>query len=195
MPPMVSQSSTYQELLDEIARLRGTVARLTVREKTSESLPMMDGLTRLYNRTSFVSIADQRLKAITRRAVPTTLITFGIEDMDGLSNRLGSETGDDARRAAGELIRETFRASDLVGRVSDDTFAVLAVDASADVTEHLLGRLWETLDGWNDSSAKAMYRLNLDVGMATWDPTHHETVTDLLDAADQDEQPSDEPTA
>ncbi|MFH1532381.1 MAG: diguanylate cyclase [Pseudomonadota bacterium] len=202
---MVRNPPTREELLDEIARLRRTVARLTgqttqvaylsstpsgaarftPRPVPSEGVSMVDNLTRAYNRPAFVTIANQRLKAITRREVPTTLLTFGLEDATGLSARLGEETVDDARRAAGTLLRETFRESDLIGRLDDDTFAVLAVDAAEDTADQILGRFGEVLEGWNSSSAKAPYRLTLAVRRASYAPGKHLSVEDLLaDAKD-----------
>ncbi len=197
---MVRNPPTRQELLDEIARLRRTVARLsgqtptvsylsseptgaarlTPRTSTSEGLSIVDGLTRVYNRPAFFTIANQRLKAIHRRSVPTTLITFGLEDVEGISTRLGDDTGDDARRAAGTLLRETFRESDLIGRLDDDTFAVLAVDAAEDATDFALARFSEVLEGWNGSTAKAPYRLSVEVRRASYTPDRHTSVEDLL---------------
>ncbi len=197
---MVRNSPTREELLEEVERLRRTVARLsgqttqvsyltstptsaarlTPRPVTTEDISLMDGLTRHYNRPAFVTIANQRLKAITRRAVPTTLITFGIDDIDGISSRLGEETGDAARRAAGTLLRETFRESDLIGRLDDDTFAVLAVDAAEDTTDQILARFAEVLAGWNGSTSKAPYRLTVEVRMASFTPDKHTGVEDLL---------------
>ena len=145
----------------------------------------MDGLTRAYNRPAFVTIANQRLKAITRREVPTTLLTFGLEDAQGISTRLGEETMDDARRAAGTLLKETFRESDLIGRLDDDTFAVLAVDAAENTTDMILSRFSEVLEGWNGSTAKAPYRLTVEVRIASYAPGKHASVEDLLaDAKD-----------
>ena len=197
---MVRNPPTRQELLDEVARLRRTVARLTgqttsvsylsseslgaarltPRATPPEALSMVDGLTRLFNRPAFVTIANQRLKAIHRRAVPTTLITFGLEDTAGISARLGEDTVDAARRAAGVLLRETFRESDLIGRLDDDTFAVLAVDAAEDATDHALARFSEVLDGWNGSTSRGPYRLAVEVRRASYTPDRHTGVEDLL---------------
>jgi diguanylate cyclase (GGDEF)-like protein len=197
---MVRNPPTRQELLDEVARLRRTVARLTgqttsvsylsseslgaarltPRATPPEALSMLDGLTRLFNRPAFVTIANQRLKAIHRRSVPTTLITFGLADSAGISARLGEDTVDAARRAAGVLLRETFRESDLIGRLDDDTFAVLAVDAAEDATDHALVRFSEVLDGWNSSTSRGPYRLAVEVRRASYTPDRHTSVEDLL---------------
>ena len=195
---MVLNPPTREELIEENARLRRTVARLTgqthpvsyltaasaarltPRPTPPDGMAMVDGITRLYNRPAFVAIANQRLKAITRREVPTTLLTFGLEDSDGIASRLGDETMDDARRAAGTLLRETFRESDLIGRLDDDTFAVLAVDAAEDATATLQGRFFQVLEGWNGSTSKAPYRLSMGVRTANFVPDRHASVEDLL---------------
>ena len=201
---MVCNPPTREELLEEVARLRRTVARLsgqttqvsylsstptgaarlTPRNVSTEGPSFVDGLTRLYNRPAFVAIANQRLKAISRRAVPTTLLTFGLEDVKGISNRLGEDTMDDARRAAGTLLSETFRESDLIGLIDDDTFAVLAVDAAEDKADQILSRFSEVLNGWNCSTSKAPYRLTVEVKMASFMTDRHSSVEELLaDAA------------
>ena len=200
---MATPTQTREELLEENARLRRTVARLTgqtpvvsfldepgaarltPRPPPAKLPPLIDDLTQLYNRPAFVTIANQRLKAINRREVPTTLLTFGLEGVEDIHSRLGGETMEDARRAAGTLIRETFRESDLIGRLDDDTFAVLAVDAAEDAACLLLNRFQAVLEGWNGSTAKAPYRLTVDARVAGYTPDRHASVEDLLAEADE----------
>jgi len=204
---MVRNPPTREELLEEVARLRRTVSRLSGLSPVvpylndspdergaarpphhftpAEGLSLVDRVSRLYNREAFISIANQRLKAIRRRSIPTVLLTFRFENLADICSRLGEETGDDARRAAGVLLRETFRGSDLIGQVGEDLFAVLAVDATEDVTERIRERFREVLHGWNDSTTSSPYCLNLDMRTMSFFKDRHANAEELLaDAAD-----------
>ena len=199
---MVRNPPTREELLEEIARLRRTVARLTGRAPQvpylsttaaggsaarlpprltpTQGVSLVDRVSRLFNREAFVAIGNQRLKAINRRSIPSVLLTYRFGNLADISDRLGPETGDDARRAAGVLLRETFRESDLVGQLGEDLFAVLAVDASEEAARLLHERLGKALEGWNDSSTTSPYLLDLEVRMKSYAPDRHSNIEELI---------------
>jgi diguanylate cyclase (GGDEF)-like protein len=130
-------------------RVRQRLAEIENINYKIDRLSLFDGLTGLYNRAGFSLLAEQELK---RRNLPKPLTALFI-DMDGLKKvnaELGNETGDSLIADAARIIQGILRESDLLGRVRDDEFCVLALDQSY---KALLTRLQNALDAFNVGSA------------------------------------------
>lgn len=101
-------------------------------------MAIRDSLTGLYNRRYFDESLD-RIIAAWRRAgadqrVPVSAITFDLDHFGDFNKRHGHQVGDRVLRAFAEILRDRFRAADLVARVGGEEFvAVLegATDADA----------------------------------------------------------------
>src|SRR5438132_6011309 len=95
-------------------------------EAALQSLSLVDELTGLYNRRGFLAVTEQHLAAIRRnKKVPVVLYA----DLDGLkqiNDSLGHHEGDRALVKSAEIFKETFRSSDILGRIGGDEFVVLA---------------------------------------------------------------------
>jgi diguanylate cyclase (GGDEF)-like protein len=106
-------------------RLRYAVERHKLRLEL-KGLDMLDDLTGLYNRRGFVALATPVLKVARRMRSGVLLVVAAVE------GDRWSAPAEEARavRAAGNLLRDTFRDSDLAARVGRDDFAVLAVNAN-----------------------------------------------------------------
>lgn len=85
---------------------------------------------------------------------------------------------------AAEILRATFRHSDVVSRLGGDEFVVLAVEAACDTDQQLLGRLQYHLDAFNSDSCLP-YELSLSAGVVGYDFTSPLALEDMLAEADQ----------
>jgi diguanylate cyclase (GGDEF)-like protein len=69
-------------------------------------------------------------------------------DLDGLkaiNDRLGHEHGDRAIRGLAEILRRTFRESDVLARLGGDEFAALAYDVDESTVDVVLDRVRSAL--------------------------------------------------
>jgi diguanylate cyclase (GGDEF)-like protein len=150
-----------------------------------KQLSLIDELTGALNRRGFTSLAKQHLK-IAQRAGRELLLFFA--DVDGLkqiNDRYGHQAGDQALRAITEILRNTFRSSDIIARLGGDEFTVLAINAPKETAETILARLQEHVQKQNAGSQP--YQLSLSVGVARYDPQADATDLDeLLARADKD---------
>jgi diguanylate cyclase (GGDEF)-like protein len=108
--------------------------------------------------------------------------------MDGLksiNDGLGHNAGDEALIDIADILRKTFRESDILARIGGDEFAVLAMDVStsSEVSNLLTTRLQENLDAIN-RHADRPYQLSLSVGVAFLEPDSPLTLEELLVEAD-----------
>jgi len=147
------------------------------------AMSLTDPLTDLYNRRGFYALAEQQLRMAGRTG--RGLLLF-FADMDGLkriNDTAGHVEGDRALQAVAEILRRTFRVSDIVARLGGDEFAVFAIDAPENAAEMLTARLRESLNLHNAHKGLSD-PLSLSFGLARFDPDRPCSLDDLVARAD-----------
>ncbi|BCR06381.1 hypothetical protein DESUT3_34500 [Desulfuromonas versatilis] len=157
--------------------------RLRVEEKL-RAAAITDELTGLLNRRGFFKMADHQLK-VAQRAGRELLLCYC--DLDGLkliNDLLGHATGDQAIIDAAEVLRRTFRQSDIIARLGGDEFVVLANETARDSEEALATRLHHHIDAHNRQHSRR-FRLSLSFGSLLFDPENPCGIDELLARADR----------
>lgn len=149
------------------------------------SLSLIDDLTGLYNRRGFADLGEQHLKLARRTARAVLLVFLDVDRLKTINDTLGHHVGDRALCQVADLLRDTFRQSDIIARMGGDEFAVLALDAQEDYQEELLSRLREKVKDQNQRSREP-YRLSLSLGTARFDGEGRTRLDDLLARADEE---------
>jgi len=167
-------------------RLARSVLYSIERQRQCEALrarTIVDELTGLYNRRGFFTLGTQTLR-LTRRKGREVVVLF--VDLDGLkrvNDSLGHECGDELIRAAAELLRSTFRDSDIVARIGGDEFAVVANETDGTPAEVITARLRKAIESLN-VSRPADRRLSMSVGAARHTVMADAELSELLARAD-----------
>jgi diguanylate cyclase (GGDEF)-like protein len=103
-----------------------------------------DTLTNLPNRNRLVEHLHQAIRLGQRMGHPTSLLLVGPHRFREINNTLGHRNGDRLLKEIGSRILEMVRESDLVARVSGDTFAVLLpsidLEGAKQAADRILGR-------------------------------------------------------
>jgi diguanylate cyclase (GGDEF)-like protein len=164
--------------------------RLDTQQKQAEvmlqELTLTDDLTGLRNRRGFFLLAEQELKLALNKRMGVVLWCI-YADLDGLkkiNDSLGHEYGSRAIVQTAEILKATFRDSDITARLGGDEFVVLAVSNSLEGGNLLLERLQNNVSAFNVRE-QLPYRLSLSLGLVRFDPNRRITVNDLLKEADQ----------
>lgn len=92
-------------------------------------LSMVDSLTGILNRGALVSSIRSRIDR-DFPAVSGTLLLFDLDDFKGINDKRGHSAGDEVLMALGDILRSSFRSTDLVGRFGGDEFIVYAPELS-----------------------------------------------------------------
>jgi diguanylate cyclase (GGDEF)-like protein len=154
-------------------------------EERLRALSLTDSLTGLFTRRGFLPLAEEHLE-LARRTLRPFLV--GLIDVDGLkriNDALGHASGDAALVAIADVLRETFREADILGRVGGDEFAVVVVEAAAGAEESIADRLRRQLDDHNVRSGHRPATLSCSIGFARYAPESLSSLVELLAAADQ----------
>ena len=106
-----------------------------------QTMALKDALTGLYNRRGFLTLAEEHMKLARRTGEGFALAFIDLDGMKRINDELGHECGDEAIMATADIMRSTFRASDISARLGGDEFIVLVRGASPVVAGRIKKRL------------------------------------------------------
>lgn len=147
-------------------------------------LSLMDDLTGLYNRRGFLSLGASHLRVAQRAGRRFVLVYADVDGLKEINDTFGHREGDVALVNAAEILRATFRHSDVIARLGGDEFVVLAVEAGSHTGQHLLTRLQSHVDAFNAGS-RLPYELSFSAGVAGYDFTSPLSLEQMLADADE----------
>jgi len=171
------------ELIGVVAVYTDITARVRM-EETLRALALIDELTGLYNRRGFFTLAEQQLKTADRVKRRMVLLFADFDGLKQINDTLGHPEGDRALIETADILRETFRESDIIARIGGDEFVMLAIETNGSPAEILTARLQENLAARNARKGRR-YKLSLSVGLARYDPERPCSIDDLLAQADR----------
>lgn len=167
---LVSLRATQREL-------RGALAAMT-------ELACTDMLTGLLNRRAWQEEAEALRKLVLRQSGDLTLVVLDLDHFKRVNDSRGHAAGDAVLRDVGRILRSELRATDRVGRIGGEEFAIAmpftSTQAAAKRLEQLRSRIAEHLivhegDGFS---------VTVSCGIATLKP-HPENIESLMRRADQ----------
>lgn len=153
-------------------------------EEELKTLSMTDELTGLYNRRGFTSIAEQQLKIARRIKGKVLLLCADIDNMKKINDSLGHKQGDLALMETANILKKSFRSSDIIARVGGDEFVVLQLGNSGAIANLIASRLHQNLH-INNTIMNDDFKLSMSIGIAHCDPGKTGSINDLLERADK----------
>jgi diguanylate cyclase (GGDEF)-like protein len=147
------------------------------------SLSLIDDLTGLYNRRGFADLGEQHLKLARRQARGVLLVYVDLDRLKTINDTLGHHVGDRALLKVSDMLRDTFRRSDIIARMGGDEFAVLALEATEENEIQLVARLRAKVEQFNERG-KEPYQLSISLGTARFDGEGRTRLDELLAKAD-----------
>ncbi len=147
------------------------------------SLSLIDDLTGLYNRRGFGDLGEQYLKLARRSGRGVTMVYLDLDRFKTINDSLGHHVGDRALLKVADILRASFRRSDIIARLGGDEFGVLALEAADESSDLLVERLRERIADFNESSPEP-YQLSVSIGMARHDDDLRVRLEDMVAEAD-----------
>jgi diguanylate cyclase (GGDEF)-like protein len=146
------------------------------------TLSITDELTGLYNRRGFFALAEQQLKMSKRLKRDALLLSADMDNLKEINDTLGHKEGDLALIDTANILRESFRESDIIARIGGDEFVVLQIE-NIDVDSNMLtNRLQNNLEIHNTSRNK---KLSVSIGIIRCEPECPYSIEELLIEADK----------
>lgn len=167
---------------DEDLALLRDLGRMVEDDLTNRALATIDPLTQLTNRRGFESLAAKALVLCRRLERPATLLFIDLDRFKVINDEFGHEQGDRELQNMAEILIDTFRDSDVIGRLGGDEFCVLLAGSNEVKTPTL--RLEESLARYNEASNRP-YDLECSVGLVEFDSDRHHDLSDMISEADE----------
>lgn len=172
----------FRELLLEVAQ--SVFLRWKVLHQL-RTMALTDELTGLYNRRGFLLLGTHNIRLALRTEQPLFLFFTDVDGLKSINDSFGHVQGDALLVGCGEVLKMTFRESDIIARIGGDEFAILAQGNSTESREAVLSRLQSSIELMN-RDVLAPYQLSLSVGVARFDPANPVSLTELLSIADRE---------
>lgn len=145
-------------------------------------MALIDELTGLHNRRGFMTLGGAALRTAQRANGTLTLLFVDVNGMKGINDGLGHHEGDRALVDVAEIIRATFRESDIMARVGGDEFCVLMWAPVGG--EGPIERLRLRVDEFNRSATRP-YTISISIGARAYDPQENTPLEELIEDADR----------
>lgn len=147
-----------------------SIYAIAVQRKWSEEklfyLSMHDALTELYNRSYF----EQEMRRIEEgRYQSAGIVVCDIDGLKHINDTLGHQAGDEILKASAQVIKESFRRSDVVARIGGDEFAVIIPNADLDSVGHACSRTRDAVSQYNTNHPGLS--LSISIGYAVSEKT------------------------
>ncbi len=153
-------------------------------KKFFEEKSIHDELTGLYNRRGFMELVQRQILLSKRTGARHFILFSDLDALKPINDRYGHPVGDQAILEAADVLKETFRESDIIARVGGDEFAVAILDYPYDETESLQRRLDKKVSTHNALSGR-LYPLSLSVGITPCEADSPEQLEQVLGRADR----------
>lgn len=160
------------------ARMRTILAEEQLRRAA-----MIDDLTGLLNRRAFLAALEVEISRATRSGGQMGVALIDLDHFKRINDRFGHQGGDDTLRKFADVARKTVRATDAIGRLGGEEFAVLMCNSDSIQSGLAAERLREAIARRHfNLPSGALVPVTISVGVADFRPG--ETGQALLQRAD-----------
>ena len=153
-----------------LARAVRSALQISNLQSALRSLSFIDGLTGLYNRRGFITLGDPYIKRAARQKGQFLIVSADVSGLKQINTLTTYDEGDNVLRAVAEILKKSFRDSDLLARLEGGNFAVMAVDANLDKAPIIATRVQYNVREWNNRTIRK-YELKVNLGFTEFDPS------------------------
>ncbi len=170
----------------KVAGTRNYVLNISQRKEIEEKLTaesMTDPLTGLFNRRGFNSLAYQQLELSRKIKKGFYLLYCDLNNMKKFNDKFGHSTGDTILKETAQILKNSFRKSDITARVGGDEFIILATEAQPDSINVMLDRLNKNIEKYNNSENHP--NISLSIGYVHFNPEDSKSLEEIIALADK----------
>ena len=149
-----------------------------------ESISQTDELTGLNNRRAFNELVQSEAKKAGRYNHPYSVMMIDIDDLKQINDSIGHEAGDRLLRIVANVMKETFRATDMLARYGGDEFIVLLTETDAEYAREAGDRVKTAIANTSVNMDGHAISSTVSIGLASF-PEDSGDVDEIMKRADQ----------
>ncbi|MFM9966801.1 MAG: GGDEF domain-containing protein [Burkholderiales bacterium] len=153
-------------------------------EAEMHKLATMDPLTGVFNRRTFIELADRELARCRRSGSPLRLLMMDLDHFKHVNDSLGHMVGDDVLREFSRVVTDCLRREDLLVRYGGEEFCVLLPGADAGTALTLADRIRVSIDNAKMQTRSGPVHVTTSIGICGDDAKIIDSLDSLLICAD-----------
>jgi diguanylate cyclase (GGDEF)-like protein len=170
-------------LTDVDERVRQRTQQLEAANEEIRQLSLVDELTGLNNRRGFFMMAEQARNAALRQGARVFILFIDADGLKKVNDTLGHEAGDEMLRNLAQVLKATFRRSDILARLGGDEFCVFGSHDNGDPAA-AKDRLYDRIEQFN-AGHTGPYRLAASIGISSFAANDQQALEDVVAIADR----------
>lgn len=164
--------------------LQNSIERF-IRDNTQlDAIAKQDELTGLYNRRGFIASVEKLISDPDNYEKVAILCYADMDNLKMVNDKFGHDDGDFALRTVSNVLRESFRESDIIGRFGGDEFVVLAITGIDCDVSGIKDRIERVTKRHNDKAGKP-YPIAMSTGIYKFKCSPDVDIYEILDNADR----------
>jgi diguanylate cyclase (GGDEF)-like protein len=150
-------------------RIKKLQDEIELKNRELERLSISDGLTGLYNHRHIHALLNEEFERADRTGERLTVAMFDLDRFKGVNDTYGHQAGDRVLEQLADILRESAREIDRLGRYGGEEFMVLLPDTSIDDAVVFVERVRREVARrpFNISDDQAL-RMTISAGVATY---------------------------
>jgi diguanylate cyclase (GGDEF)-like protein len=153
---------------------------LRERAETLVHMATIDELTDVYNRRAIMDFLTQETDSAARYHHPLSILLLDVDYFKRINDTDGHAVGDRILKLLAQILKNTVRETDRVGRYGGEEFLVVLPHQDRSSAQAVGERLRSAIETYPDF--KASFAVTISIGVATWD---NHTKEALLYVADK----------
>lgn len=146
-------------------------------------LASRDSLTGVLNHGQIMDAAAHTLRLAARQQKPTVVVMIDLDNFKQVNDEYGHGGGDKVLISLGQLLLQSVRDTDYVGRYGGEEFMVVFSDAEPSIIEYKMNNILTAFLQINYAVDDRSFNCSFSAGMAS--STHHDKLSALVASADR----------
>ncbi len=157
---------------------------LRISNRRLEELSNTDDLTKLYNRRYFMELMELEFQRSQRYESSLSFVMIDIDNFKNFNDTYGHLLGDRILYEVAQLLRETLRVHDIVGRYGGEEFGMLMPETDGSGALVVAERYRKSVEEFVLFEGDKELRITISLGVAGYPHPEIKTVDDLIRLAD-----------
>lgn len=158
-------------------------------EEAATKLAVTDPLTGVFNRRTFLDLAEKEIARSRRTSSPLSLVLFDLDHFKGINDRYGHLAGDYVLKRFVEIAKICLRQEDLLVRYGGEEFCVLLPDTDVESAAALAERIRAAIEYssfvYGEGKTEKAIRVTVSGGVARLDREFAEDIGSLVSRSDE----------
>ncbi|MDD9912188.1 MAG: EAL domain-containing protein, partial [Alphaproteobacteria bacterium] len=161
-------------VLDELQNFsgyRGVATNITASKIDRDNmyrLATTDHLTGLLNRRRFMEELERSVSLARRHKTEGVLMFIDLDRFKEINDTHGHEAGDDILRGVTDILKKSFRSTDIVARLGGDEFAIIMHNIDPEGAQEKVQEVIERINAFEVTYKEARLSVTMSIGMITY---------------------------